>query len=162
MHTYHPKAPRRYNINFGNENLILSSLFFIVIKHALTKNLKKDDVLVIGPVTSSVEIFMPHFCGGFSQTACLVFVWGLDFYVDETVIIICNKQALSVCKIMKMLNHTRFLHLEQTQYARQTLTARHCKIMYDKMDSSHTPSPSPKSNHTAEKIRTFLVKTLFH
>ena len=61
MHTYHPKAPRRYTINFGNENLILSSFFFIVIKHALTKNLKKDDVLVIGHVTSSVEIFMLHF-----------------------------------------------------------------------------------------------------
>ena len=91
MNTYHPKAPRRYTINFGNENLILSSLFFIVIKHDLTKNLKKDDVLVRGPVTSSVEIFMLHFCEGSSQTACLVFVWGLDFYVDQTVIIICNK-----------------------------------------------------------------------
>ena len=66
MDTNHPKAQMRYTINFGNENLILSSLFFIVIKHALTKNLKKDDVLVIGYVTSSVEIFMLHFFGGFS------------------------------------------------------------------------------------------------
>ena len=66
MDTNHPKVQIRYTMNFGNENLILSSLFFIVIKHALTKNLKKDDVLVTGHVTFSVEIFMLQFCGGFS------------------------------------------------------------------------------------------------
>ena len=47
MHTYHPKATMRYSINFMNENLIFSFLFLIVIKPVLTKNLKKDDVLVI-------------------------------------------------------------------------------------------------------------------
>ena len=58
LDTNHPIEPIRYRINFVNENLILSPLLFIVIKQILSKNLKKYEVLVIGRVSSTGEIFM--------------------------------------------------------------------------------------------------------
>ena len=103
MNTYHPKAPRRYTINFGNENLILSSLFFIVIKHDLTKNLKKDDVLVIGRVTSSVEMFNMFMLHLYSVEVKLP-VWSLfgdwDFHPSMltklSLLYATNRRCLSV------------------------------------------------------------------
>ena len=80
----HPKEPMRKKDNFVNENLILSSLSFIVIKHILTKNLKKDDVLVIGRVFSLVEIFMLYFLLLSSKT-----VPGLCFEAEHSGFLLC-------------------------------------------------------------------------
>ena len=55
----HPHEPMRYQINLAFENFILSfPLFFIIIKHIFTKNLRNKEVLVIGRVSSLVEIFI--------------------------------------------------------------------------------------------------------
>ena len=78
----------RYKINFVNEKLILSlPLFVIIIKQILTKNLKNEEVLVIGRSSFLVVIFIAtlipvtraYFClGSFSET-----VAGLCFVAEH-------------------------------------------------------------------------------
>ena len=72
----HPHEPMRYQINLAFENFILSfPLFFIIIKHIFTKNLRNKEVLVTGRVSSIVVTFILIIV---LLKRCIVFVFVLN------------------------------------------------------------------------------------